>query len=374
MTAVQEILEEDTNDIQDYQSQATEDSMSLQVPEERKVERDDLKNPYWLEDFYPDNPELGGGTVDYLPGAEIVFWNEMIKKYLTPLVMDKKQKADQLTALKEYRDGLIFTFIMANLLWVLGITLMQQSKDIMSINWFLDIKYNVTYEMEAEQGPEITIFSENLELEPIGLFFLISFLLVMFFQILGMIIHRWTNLCHTLATTKLDWCERKDTDVTEDGDLDKQALDIVRDLQTAPKQPKKQEEIQNVGRRNTIHQLSAYHTKVQGDGEEINLEKQFRKRLNSNAELDMLSKRLSIRRETVAALNKRRDSFLTLERRRSNVHFAKKSFSSQCRTYSGFDSDLGDEMTDISGASTYKASELGRNSLQFDTYVTSSNM
>ena len=66
--------------------QATEESMSMQVAEERKVvERDDLKNPYWLEDFYPDNPELGGGTVDYLPGAEIVFWNEMIKKYLTPL-------------------------------------------------------------------------------------------------------------------------------------------------------------------------------------------------------------------------------------------------------------------------------------------------
>ena len=42
--------------------------------------------------------------------------------------MGKKEKADQLKALKEYRDGLIFTFIMANLLWVLGITLMQQSK------------------------------------------------------------------------------------------------------------------------------------------------------------------------------------------------------------------------------------------------------
>ena len=47
-------------------------------------------------------------------------------------------------------------------------------------------------------------------------------------------------VCHTLATTKLDWCERKDTDVTEDGDLDKQALSIVKDLQTAPKEPKNQ--------------------------------------------------------------------------------------------------------------------------------------
>ena len=43
----------------------------------------------------------------------------------------------------------------------------------------------------------------------------------------------------------------------------------------------------------------------------------------------MLTKRLSIRRETVAALNKRRDSFAAMERRRSTVHFARKSFSSQ---------------------------------------------
>jgi len=41
---------------------------------------------------------------------------------------------------------------------------------------------------------------------------------------------------------------------------------------------------------------------------------------------------------------------------------------------SGFDSDFGDEETDISGASTYRGSELGRNSLQFDTYVATSQM
>jgi hypothetical protein len=40
----------------------------------------------------------------------------------------------------------------------------------------------------------------------------------------------------------------------------------------------------------------------------------------------------------------------------------------------GFDSDFGDDMTDVSGASTYRDSEFGRNSVQFDTFVTSSKM
>jgi hypothetical protein len=39
-------------------------------------------------------------------------------------------------------------------------------------------------------------------------------------------------VCHTIATTKLAWCEKKAEDVTGDGDLDKQALTIVRELQT----------------------------------------------------------------------------------------------------------------------------------------------
>ena len=84
----------------------TEDSVSG-YDEEKRTERDDLKNPYWLDDFFPDRPELGGGPIDFLPGTEIVFWNELIKKYLTPLEMNKKQKEEQLKALKAETIGLI---------------------------------------------------------------------------------------------------------------------------------------------------------------------------------------------------------------------------------------------------------------------------
>ena len=108
MTPLLEDLEDDLRPMDEAQSMAamTEESVAslpaASAPE-AKMKRDDLKNPYWLDDFYPDQPELGGGPVDFLPGTEIVFWNELIKKYLSPLQMTEQQKADQLKALKGYK-------------------------------------------------------------------------------------------------------------------------------------------------------------------------------------------------------------------------------------------------------------------------------
>ena len=39
-------------------------------------------------------------------------------------------------------------------------------------------------------------------------------------------------VCHTIATTKLDWCEKKAEDATGDGEVDRIALTITRELQT----------------------------------------------------------------------------------------------------------------------------------------------
>lgn len=45
-----------------------------------KEERDDLVNPYWMED-----KALKRGEVDYMPGAEVQFFKDLIEKYLHPL-------------------------------------------------------------------------------------------------------------------------------------------------------------------------------------------------------------------------------------------------------------------------------------------------
>jgi chitin synthase len=42
---------------------------------EKKIIRDDLMNPYWIED-----KDLRKAEVDFLTGKEIEFWNDLIDK------------------------------------------------------------------------------------------------------------------------------------------------------------------------------------------------------------------------------------------------------------------------------------------------------
>lgn len=53
----------------------------------RDEHRDFLTNPYWIED-----QELRKGEVDFLSSAELVFWKDMIDKYLYPIDQDKDEQ------------------------------------------------------------------------------------------------------------------------------------------------------------------------------------------------------------------------------------------------------------------------------------------
>lgn len=53
----------------------------------QREERDFLTNPYWIEDH-----ELRKGEVDFLSSAEIVFWKDLIDKYLFPIDQDKAEQ------------------------------------------------------------------------------------------------------------------------------------------------------------------------------------------------------------------------------------------------------------------------------------------
>lgn len=52
-----------------------------------KEERDDLINPYWIED-----KALKRGEVDYLPGPEVQFFKDLIEKYLYPLLKNPQEQ------------------------------------------------------------------------------------------------------------------------------------------------------------------------------------------------------------------------------------------------------------------------------------------
>ena len=62
---------------------------------EHLEERDVLINPFWIED-----KDIGRGEVDYLSGAEIQFWKDLIDKYLFPLDADKAKQVRLLVSRK----------------------------------------------------------------------------------------------------------------------------------------------------------------------------------------------------------------------------------------------------------------------------------
>jgi hypothetical protein len=52
---------------------------------------------------------------------------------------------------------------------------------------------------------QITITKQYLELEPIGMLFILFFGVILIIQFVAMLIHRFGTLSHMLSTTQINW-------------------------------------------------------------------------------------------------------------------------------------------------------------------------
>lgn len=170
---------------------------------ESKQERDDLINPYWIED-----KDLRRGEVEYLAPAEMQFWKDLIEKYLFPIDSNKEQQARVASELKELRNKVVFGFFMFNALFILIVFLMQLNKDLLHWDWPLGVKTNTTYIPETS---EVRIEKEYLQLEPIGLVFAVFFALILVIQFTAMLFHRFGTLSHIMASIELSCFNQKVT-------------------------------------------------------------------------------------------------------------------------------------------------------------------
>lgn len=73
------VTEEHADDSNESDSETTST-----VPQNK---RDDLVNPYWIED-----PDVGKGEVEFLSSTESQFWKDLLDKYLYPIDEDKDEK------------------------------------------------------------------------------------------------------------------------------------------------------------------------------------------------------------------------------------------------------------------------------------------
>ena len=201
-------------------SEGNDDRMS-DTREQHK--RDDMLNPFWIED-----KALRNGEVAYLHPQEIQFWDELIGKYLYPIDQDKAHQEKVAQDLKELRNRMVFAFMMVNALFILVVFLLQLNKDILHINWPFGVRENITFIPETN---EIRIDKEYLEMEPIGLVFVVFFGLILVIQLVGMLFHRFGTLSHILSSVELNCCSQKVEDISDDAFLDKNAVKIALQLQ-----------------------------------------------------------------------------------------------------------------------------------------------
>ncbi|PSN55453.1 hypothetical protein C0J52_05692 [Blattella germanica] len=213
------------------------DEESDNETEETKEERDEV-NPYWID----HHEELRKGVVDFLPTKEKQFWKDLIDSYLYVIIKNKEAKKSVLILssiyssvyfqteklneqkLKDLRDMSVFAFFMLNALFVLVIFLLQLSKDQLHINWPFGVKANITYNPD---NYDITISKEYLELEPIGMLFIVFFGIILIIQFIAMLFHRFGTLMHMLSTTQLQGSKSDDKDA--------EARSLVKDVMNLQK-------------------------------------------------------------------------------------------------------------------------------------------
>jgi chitin synthase len=153
--------------------------------DEPQAQRDDLINPYWIEDR-----DLKNGPIDFLPGVEIQFWKDLIEKYLEPLLKDAQKEKMQAKGLKTLRNQMVFSFFMLNAVFVVVVYLMQSNKDTIYIRWPWGAKPNITYVGPNNfPNPTVEIEYDYLDLEPVGFVFIVFFGFVLVVQLIGNTTH-----------------------------------------------------------------------------------------------------------------------------------------------------------------------------------------
>ncbi len=149
------------------------------------VEPDKLLN---LTGIYHES--LGCGRMTSLEPRECTFWRQLIRLHLKLIKRDKVKEEQMEGELRSLRDGIVFTFLLVNVLWNIVIFQMQLLKGKLE-EFFVPIP--------RADDPD----GEWIRFEPMGFAFLVVFGLVLALQFIGTVIHRWHTLLHTLSRTEI---------------------------------------------------------------------------------------------------------------------------------------------------------------------------
>ena len=155
------LLDHETSPLDDLVEVDFESDSENDTKVENVITRNDLVNPFWIED-----KDLKNGKQSSLNDHEIKFWEELIGKYLQPLIKDEAKEKKQQEELITLRNQMVFSFFMLNAIFVLVVFLLQSKKEMVFIEWPIPKGYNITFTELV--GPTVAVKEDILQLEPIG--------------------------------------------------------------------------------------------------------------------------------------------------------------------------------------------------------------
>ncbi len=200
-----------------YVPPPTESSAALTGRIPLWLRKEDPLHPGWLS-----CPAVGDGPIVPLSAKENAFWLQMIKKYMHPLAEDQEHKDKIAADLKSLRNNVVFGFFMITALWVAFFLQLELLQD--ELREFLFVKIP---RLDANQDP--------LTFQPFGLAFFAFFAVIILFQFVGMLVHRWGTILHMLSITELSLGQNfTEKDKVKDIILKVADLQKMRDIEYEP--------------------------------------------------------------------------------------------------------------------------------------------
>ncbi|KAJ1373999.1 Chitin synthase 2 [Parelaphostrongylus tenuis] len=266
----------------------------------------------WLDD-----KALRRADPEVLDPDEEHFWLDVIEKYLSPLTLDPKEQERVRAALIELRNKVVSTFLMVNIVFIIIILVLQLQKDCLHIEWPIGPKFNHSVRLcNGDNKKEVWIVT-RLQLEPLGLVFLIFFMSILIIQFIAMLCHRFGTLAHIIASTELFCCRKTVGKLSEDELVVQNAVEIARELQAirGVDEGNHEDRGEQIGHRRVVHNLESFRLSLMKRRTET-LDAAFKKRffaLSSEKNEDSFiprdsRRRLTLTKGTIKALENRRDS------------------------------------------------------------------
>ena len=138
-----------------------------------------------------------------LDDEEIQFWKDLIANYLKPYsqIEDKETKARVTKELLELKNEYALSFVFVNIIWITLIYMLQSYAQILGVRWPLGGKgpYISFDTSDVENANLVIIEYDYHRLDPIGMFFALTFILVILLQVIGMLWHRMLTVSHIVA-------------------------------------------------------------------------------------------------------------------------------------------------------------------------------